>query len=123
MTLRRLLLVVVGGMLGSAARLAVGLWLPDHGGFPVAILAVNASGALLLGMLSARVPASTDLRVFLGTGILGGFTTYSALTVGAVGLWSSAPWLAAGYAIASLALGILAAAAGTQIAAPRGRRR
>lgn len=119
MTLRRLLLVALGGTLGTAARLAVALLLPDAGGFPLSTLAVNVAGALLLGVLAARLPGSSDMRVFLGTGILGGFTTYSAFAVGTVQLWTATPLLAVLYPVLTLALGIAAAILGMRV----GRRR
>lgn len=99
-------------MLGTAARLGIGLLVPDLGGFPTAILAVNILGALLIGVLAARLAGPSDLRVFLGTGILGGFTTYSAFAVGSVELWTDAPLMAVAYALASLAIGVAAAAFG-----------
>ncbi|MDP3951041.1 CrcB family protein [Microbacterium sp.] len=119
MTLRRLLLVALGGTLGTAARLAIALSIPDAGGFPVATLAVNLIGAMLIGVLAARLPGSSDMRVFLGTGILGGFTTYSAFAVGTVQLWSETPLLAGLYAIVTVAFGIAAAVIGMRV----GRRR
>lgn len=119
MTARRLLLVFAGGSIGTAARLAVGLWMPDAGGFPVATLAVNVLGALLIGILAARLPQTTGLRVFLGTGVLGGFTTYSAFMTGTVALWSDAPLLAFVYAVGSLILGLGAAALGLRLGRPR----
>lgn len=121
MTLRRILFVILGGMLGTAVRLAVGLLVPDAGGFPLATFIVNIVGALLIGVLAARLPTDglrgrgQDLRVLFGTGILGGFTTYSAFTVGAVELWTDAPVLAAAYALASLVLGVAAAALGLRL--------
>lgn len=119
MTLRRLLLVVIGGMLGTAARLGIGFLVPDAGGFPVATLIANVIGALLIGLLAARLSGSSERRMFLGTGILGGFTTYSAFAVGTVGLWSQGPLLAAAYAALTIALGVAGAVAGLRI----GRRR
>lgn len=121
MNLRRVLLVAVGGMIGTAARLGVGLLVPDIAGVPVATIAVNVVGALLIGVLAARVAGASELRLFLGTGVLGGFTTYSAFAVGSVGLWTDAPLLAAGYACASLALGVVAAWAGLRLATPQRR--
>lgn len=114
MNLRRLLLVMLGGMIGTAARLAAGMLIPDAGGFPLAIITVNLSGALLIGVLAGRLPRSSDLRVFLGTGILGGFTTYSAFAIGAVEL-AGAPWLAVLFAALTLVLGIAAAALGLRL--------
>ena len=118
MTLRRVLLVAAGGTLGTAARLALGLLVPDDG-FPFAILIANVVGALLIGVVAARLPASRDLRVFLATGILGGFTTYSAFMTGTLALWADAPVVAFAYAAGSLVLGLAAAAAGLRLGRPR----
>lgn len=119
MTLRSLLLVFAGGSIGTAARLVVALWIPDAGGFPVATLLVNVIGALLIGILAARLPQTTGLRVFLGTGVLGGFTTYSAFMTGTDALWADAPLLAFSYAAGSLVLGLAAAALGLRLGRPR----
>lgn len=113
MTPLRVLLVAVGGMIGTAARMLVGLIAPDAE-LPWAVLLANVLGALLIGILTARLP-STDLRVFLGTGVLGGFTTYSALAVGALEVAQRAPWLAVAYAVGSVLLGLGAAALGLRL--------
>lgn len=105
----------MGGTLGTAARLALGLLIPDVAGLSLATLNANLVGALLLGVLVARLPAASDPRLFLGTGLLGGFTTYSAFTVGALTLWQTAPWLAVVYAVGSVGLGIAAAALGLRL--------
>jgi len=117
--LRRILLVAAGGTVGTAARLGLGLALPDGGGIPVAVLIANVVGALLIGVLAARLPASADLRLMLGTGVLGGFTTYSAFMTGTVALWADVPALAAAYAVGSLVLGLGAAALGLRLGRPR----
>lgn len=119
MTARSLLLVFAGGAIGTAARLAIGLWLPDAGGFPAATFLVNVLGALLIGILAARLPRAAGMRVFLGTGVLGGFTTYSAFMTGAVSLWTGAPLLAFAFAAGSLVLGLAAAALGLRLGRPR----
>nr|WP_314844662.1 CrcB family protein [uncultured Microbacterium sp.] len=121
MSLRSVLLVCAGGILGTAARLGLSLVIPDADGLPLATLIANVVGALLIGILTARVPATSPLRLLLGTGALGGFTTYSALAVGSVTLWADTPLLAIGYALGSVALGIAAAAAGLRIGRPRSR--
>ena len=112
MTLRRLLLVIAGGMLGTAARLGIGLLIPNAGLLPVGTLVANVVGALLIGVLAARLPSPSDIRVFLGTGILGGFTTYSAFAVGSVQLWTDAPLLAVLYVVMTLGIGLAAAVLG-----------
>lgn len=78
-----LLAVAAGGALGSLGRWAVGELLPhDAGAFAWSTLAVNVSGALLAGLLMALlvdVLAHTRyVRPFLGVGVLGGWTTFSA---------------------------------------------
>ena len=120
----RLALVVAGGVIGSAARLGLGLVMPAPGGsglgaVPWATLIANVVGAFLIGVLAARLPSSSGVRILLGTGVLGGFTTYSAFAVGSVTLWHAQPWLAAAYAIGSLVLGLGAAALGLDLARPR----
>lgn len=117
--LRRILLVAAGGTVGTAARLALGLVVPDAGGFPFAVLIANVVGALLIGVLAARLSASADLRLMLGTGVLGGFTTYSAFMTGTVSLWTDVPVLAVAYALGSLVLGLGAAALGLRLGRPR----
>jgi fluoride exporter len=75
--------VAAGGALGAAARWAIGVAWPSHpAGFPWATFATNVAGCAALGMLVALLDELTDphrlLRPFLGTGVLGGFTTFSA---------------------------------------------
>lgn len=116
---------MLGGMLGTAARLGVGLVVPDAGGIPLSTLAVNVLGALLIGVLAARIPAgstgrSAHARLFLGTGALGGFTTYSAFAVGTVEVAGSA-WLAVAYAALTLVLGITATVLGLRLGRRRAR--
>jgi CrcB protein len=118
-SLGRLLLVITGGMLGTAARLGIRMLVPDAAGIPLSTLAVNVIGALLIGVLAVRLPGSSDVRVFLGTGVLGGFTTYSAFAVGSVEVWASSPLLATAYAALTLLLGIGAAMVGMRVGRPR----
>ncbi|WP_218040331.1 CrcB family protein [Actinomadura sp. WMMB 499] len=83
--------VSLGGGLGAAARHGASLAWPAHGSaFPWTTLAVNALGCALIGVLMtvlARVRATHPLvRPFLGTGVLGGFTTFSAFAADGHGL-------------------------------------
>lgn len=123
MTIRRLLLVMLGGAIGTAARLGIGEVVPDAAGLPLSILTANVVGALLIGVLAVRLPRSSDLRIFLGTGVLGGFTTYSAFAVGTLALWAQAPALAAAYVLLTLLLGFAAVAAGMRLGRRREERR
>ena len=83
----------VGGVLGVFARELLTAALPDAASLPVAVLVANMVGALLLGYLleslvagehrgGARAARGQRLRLLLGTGVLGGFTTYSAVALG-----------------------------------------
>jgi CrcB protein len=121
--MKPILAVLAGGVLGTAARLTVDVVLP-HGGatFPLGTLLVNVAGSFLLGMLVARVwPVAPDwLRAGLGPGLLGSFTTFSALAVSAVDLTvSGVPVSALVYIAASMVGGIAAAAVGLRLGAPR----
>jgi CrcB protein len=116
--------VVLGGMLGTGLRLALDLALPHPvDGFPWSTLLINVIGSLLLGLLVGTVwrrPTSASwLKAGLGVGALGAFTTFSAVMVSAVAMSASGQWmLAAGYLVASVVLGIGAAALGLRAGRP-----
>jgi CrcB protein len=107
-----------GGVLGALARFGLGQALPHSAGtWPWATLLVNLTGCLVLGLLIpalfARHPHSAWLRPFLGTGVLGGYTTFSTFTVDAVQLTDAgAVGTAVAYVGASVIGGVLAAVAG-----------
>jgi CrcB protein len=107
-----------GGVLGSLARWGVGEALPhDAGSWPWATLLVNLTGCLALGVLIAalfaRHPGAALLRPFLGTGVLGGYTTFSTFAVDTVQLADGGDAVGAvGYVVASVVGGVLAAAVG-----------
>jgi fluoride exporter len=77
-------LVFIGGALGSVARYLVASWAADAfgPGFPRGTLTVNVSGsfliAVVLGLSLRGVGVSPNLRLFLTRGVMGGFTTYSS---------------------------------------------
>jgi len=104
-----LLLVAAGGALGAVARYGVGIgaarWLGLA--FPWGTLAVNVVGGFAMGWLAARVgPEQEALRLALGVGVLGGFTTFSAFSLETVRLMEHQPGLAALYAAASVVLSV-----------------
>lgn len=109
-------LVAAGGAIGAASRHLVNLGaLRLFGpGFPVGTLAVNVIGCLLMGMLAGALAGRADgagqgLRFFLATGVLGGFTTFSAFSLDAVLLWERGQAAAAlGYVLASVFVSIAA---------------
>ncbi|WP_176635098.1 CrcB family protein [Arthrobacter wenxiniae] len=137
-------LVALGGTLGAAAREGLVLAMPDAGPVPWAVFLANMAGAFLLGFLyeglaRAGGPGTrrARLRLLLGTGFCGGFTTYSTLAAGTAALagWgvtaTGLGW-AAVYALGTVLFGALATwcgilagsrqppAAETADAAPRG---
>jgi CrcB protein len=81
---KQLLLVGLGGGLGAISRFQLGLWIQAQfaSALPIATLAVNLIGCFLIGLLAAlgekRGILTPETRVFLVTGVLGGFTTFSA---------------------------------------------
>ena len=81
--MRPLALVVLGGALGTLSRYGVAEAIPADGLFPLATFVVNVVGSFALGALLADVlrRRAQSLRLLLGTGFLGGFTTYSSLAV------------------------------------------
>jgi CrcB protein len=118
----RFLLVAAGGGLGAAVRYGVGLQAARLFG-PGAVwgtLSVNVLGGLLMGMLAgwlaARGVEGERLRLLLGVGVLGGFTTFSAFSLETFGLLERRAWAEAGaYVVASVALSTAALAAGVAL--------
>lgn len=113
--------VALGGALGSVGRYLTGvLCLRALGpGFPWATLAVNVLGAFVMGVLVVVLAhfSATRLAPLLMTGVLGGFTTFSAFALDSATLWERGATLAAGgYVLASLGLSLLAVAAGLLLA-------
>ncbi|MDX6300581.1 MAG: fluoride exporter [Nocardioidaceae bacterium] len=129
-----LAVVSVGGALGSLGRWGVSRALPHADGqVPWATSVENLSGALLLGLLMAvvlsRGAPGRYLRPFVGVGVLGGYTTFSAYMLDTRGLLAAGHLpTALGYLLGTLAGGLVAVWAGLATgrgllaAAGRGRR-
>jgi fluoride exporter len=107
--------VAAGGALGSAARYLVGVAFgsPEGGTFPWATFTINVSGSLLLGLAMIYLldvwPPRRGLRLFLTTGVLGGYTTFSAYEAGIMNLIRGrAIAVADAYALTSLVAGVAA---------------
>ena len=112
-------LVLFGGMIGAAGREGLSLAMPAQGGIPWSVFIVNVVGAALLGCLltvlvsrKRQTQTHRDIRLFAGTGVLGGFTTYSSLATDTAVLLDSRPGTAITYAVASVLFGIIAAGVG-----------
>jgi len=110
-----MLIVAVGGAVGSVFRYLVGLWAVRLFGpaFPWGTLAINVAGSFAIGlfleMILRRFGGSTELRLLLMTGLCGGFTTFSSFSLDFVGLVErGAMPLGIVYVIASVVLSICA---------------
>ena len=119
MELKNMIWVGLGGMLGAISRYLFGLFIKSDT-FPYATGVVNIAGALMMGLimgLSIKGQISPNLRLFLATGICGGFTTFSAFA------WENLELLQQqrygsflGYTFGTLALGMAATAIGYLLA-------
>ncbi|MHA1190102.1 MAG: fluoride efflux transporter CrcB [Alphaproteobacteria bacterium] len=120
-------LVVVGGGIGAGLRHLVGLVAMRlfGTGFPWGTLSVNIAGSFAMGLLIAWLALKADLpaaiggqnvRLFLATGVLGGFTTFSAFSLETVLLWERGQTsLAATYVGVSVVVSIAALLAGLAV--------
>lgn len=115
------LLVFLGGGVGAVLRYGLGEWVRQfewlrH--FPWVTLGINAVGSFALGMI-ATATAGTDRtgwRVLLGTGLCGGFTTFSTFSVETLQMWEQQRYAAAaGYVAGSVTAALLGAWAGWRL--------
>ena len=107
--------VAIGGALGSMARYALSAWIFDvySHKFPYATLTVNVIGSFVMGILfviiveKAALPA--EMRSLLMIGFLGAFTTFSAFSLDALGLWQNGHvFLSLVYMLATVVLCLVA---------------
>ena len=110
-----ILYVALGGAIGASARYGLGMWLFKFTGpgFPWGTLAANVLGGLLMGLLvgwlALKVSGGEHLRLLLGVGALGGFTTFSSFSLEAMLMIERKSYgLAAGYISSSVVLSIVA---------------
>ncbi|QND64869.1 fluoride efflux transporter CrcB [Mesorhizobium loti] len=109
-----LLLVVVGGGIGAGIRHLTNMGALRLVGpnYPWGTMAINIVGSFAMGLFIAtlaRRGGSNELRLFVATGILGGFTTFSAFSLDFATLWERGATLPAfGYALASVIGAIIA---------------
>ena len=121
--MQNVLLVAIGGGIGAALRHLVNMAAVRLVGmsFPWGTLAINIAGCFVMGVfievLARRFNASNELRLFVATGILGGFTTFSAFSLDFAVLWERGGELpAVAYAVASLLGSLLAVFLGLWLA-------
>ncbi len=111
--LKNFLLVGLGGMIGSMIRYAAYLGIKNQP-FPYATFSVNVAGSFIIGIIAGlatkNADFSTEWRLFLATGICGGFTTFSSFSVECLQLVQQNKLLAAmAYVSLSILLGTAAA--------------
>ncbi len=115
--------VGLGAAVGGIARFGLSEWLSGRAGtmFPWGTFAVNLLGSLLIGLgigMLEATSATTETRVFVTVGLLGGFTTFSTYTYETVALLRAGEWLRGTlYSLGSLGLGIVAVLVGLGTAA------
>jgi CrcB protein len=111
----RLFLICAGGAVGTGLRYLTSLWAAATFGaaFPVGTLAVNVLGSFLLAFImqigTASDAISTDVRLMLTTGVMGGFTTYSTFNYETTNYFREGAWLAGFSNVAATLLGCFAA--------------
>ena len=113
--LSSILLVALGGAVGCVARFLaikqIVRWNPTI--FPLGTMAVNIVGSLLIGYILAKYGAQHSTRIFFVSGMLGGFTTFSAFSWDALQLINRGEWAGAGlYVGGSVMLSLAAVAVG-----------
>ena len=120
MILKNILLVGAGGMIGSIARYLIYLLLRNTT-FPAATLFVNLVGSLIIGFVAGIAMKDADFpvswKLFIATGICGGFTTFSAFSLENYELLQQGKtMLMIAYIISSIVLGLLLTFAGVYLA-------
>ncbi len=116
------LLVALGGGLGAAGRFGVSLVMPARSdGWPWATFTINVAGSLMIGVLAGwlamRGGAGEPWRLFLGVGVLGGFTTFSAYSLETMRMIERNDWVgASAYSIGSVIVGLVAVGLGLLVA-------
>jgi CrcB protein len=120
--MRTYLLISVGGIAGANARLLVATWAARRWGtaFPYGTFLVNVSGSLLLGVTlaytAARLADSPDVRLLVGTGFCGAYTTFSTFAFESMALTRQRDHLpAVANVLGSIAAGIVGAFAGVAL--------
>ncbi|MBK4214922.1 fluoride efflux transporter CrcB [Paracoccus caeni] len=111
--------VAIGGAVGSVARYGVYRLMPaGWSGFPVATLIVNVTGSFVMGLLAALLAhrGGQHLAPLLLTGVLGGYTTFSAFSLDALSLWERGQMVgASAYILVSVVLSLAAVLVGMAV--------
>ena len=120
-----LILIMAGGFIGASFRYLISLYIPFGGDlFPYATFGTNLLGCFILGFLSSSIirtsKTGAHLYLFLGTGIIGSFTTFSTFSVETIWLVQNNLFgIAVVYVLLSIFLGLLMSFFGHIVARPR----
>lgn len=115
--LKSILIVGFGGMIGSMARYIFGLAIKP-GSFPFATFIVNIAGSFIIGLVMgfALKNLSSSGRLFLATGVCGGFTTFSAFSLECIELMKQHRYaMTLSYIVLTIVMGLVATFAGLQL--------
>ena len=109
--MKQILLVGLGGFVGSSLRYSLGLWISkfNEGAFPLSTLSVNLVGSIILGILVGfGIKSDSSSYMLLGIGVCGGFTTFSTFALDGVRLIEQNQFFHLSiYLIGSVILGLL----------------
>ncbi len=121
MSVKLLLAVGIGGMLGAGGRYCISLLYGDTNGYPFATLTVNLIGCFLLPFLLnhpyAKQKLAPELLAALTVGVIGSFTTFSTLALETARLWNESVAMAISYILISFFVGLALCFLGYRIAA------
>ncbi|MDR7079209.1 CrcB protein [Neobacillus niacini] len=117
----KLLSVMLGGFFGAITRYSIGEWIQTDNGIPLGTLSINLLGCFLLGwfltFFTLRKNIKTEFILFIGTGFIGSFTTFSAFSVETVLLFQNGLTVyGVLYVLISIIFGILLAFMGLKLA-------
>ncbi len=112
---------MIGGFFGAITRYGIGEWIHINNGFPFGTFCINLTGSLVLGWLltfiSQRRKGMKRLSLFVGTGFLGSYTTFSTFSVETINLIANKEYFfAILYVFLSVALGLVFAFLGYKLA-------
>lgn len=117
---KNFLLIGIGGAIGSLLRFFFSQMIKS-GSFPLATFTINIIGSFLIGIIIAlsikHIEFSSPWKLFLATGVCGGFTTFSSFSIENLQLIQQGKWMTSVFYIAgSILLGVIAAGIGYKIA-------
>lgn len=122
----KIVMVMLGGFLGSICRFGLGEWLTTTNSFPIGTFIINILGCFVLGWLltfaalKKNIPA--NMVLLTGTGFIGSFTTFSTFSVETIYLVKSGhPLVAVLYIVASILIGLLFSFLGWKAASLKSR--